>query len=276
MTSYRPPSPQMGDIKLSVTDSNTNQKVVILETRIDARDGKMAEEKPIENEEYHLANLRLDYEKTTDYIKLLTEIRFKLLAFTPVASGISLAAITIFSKGENIEFLLPVGILGLMATIGIIIYDLRNTELYDAAIKRAGDIEDCLNRRCESNKLVVNGGLFKNRPPSHIPIWHDLGLSIVYSAAIIGWVFIILDTIIKNNRFAIIHSIVVGIVFILIYLYFAYYQKRINDTTQPSSFMGEINRNPSNTDIIDHRNGQTSLAPLHDGPEDGDPQKSQM
>lgn len=256
------------------------------------------------------AHLRLDYEKTTDYIKLLTDIRFKLLAFTPVASGVSLAAITIFSDGQTEGFLLPVGILGLMATLGIVIYDLRNTELYDAAIMRAGHIEEDLgllqimyvfswdeitrkdkerfiefliltlkfdidwvktakiekneNRKAikvfdnvnslsltlndlktevilgidmgRTNKFIAKmendelkiyqkGGLFKSRPPRYSFIWHDFGLSIVYSAAIIGWTFIIIGTKINNNGSSISYSIFVGIIFIFIYLYFAHYRK---------------------------------------------------
>lgn len=264
------------------------------------------------------SHLRLDYEKTTDYIKLLTDIRFKLLAFTPVASGVSLAAITIFSNGQTEGFRLPVGILGLMATLGIVIYDLRNTELYDAAIMRAGHIEEDLGlqiryvfswdeipgkdnkgliefliltqkfdidwvktAKIEKNengkaikvftkkkslslalndlktevilkidkgrinkfiakmendelKIYQKGGLFKSRLPHYFFIWHDLGLSIVYSAAIIGWTFIIIETKIKNIGSSISYSIFVGIIFICLYLYFAYYRNNSGGECSPS------------------------------------------
>ena len=264
------------------------------------------------------SHLRLDYEKTTDYIKLLTDIRFKLLAFTPVASGVSLAAITIFSNGQTEGFRLPVGILGLMATLGIVIYDLRNTELYDAAIMRAGQIEEDLGlqiryvlswdeipgkddkelrefliltqksdidwvntaniEKTENGKAIkvfdnVNslsltlndlktevilgndtgrthkflakmendelkiyqkGGLFKSRPKHYSFIWHDFGLSIVYSAAIIGWTFIIIETKIKNIGSSISYSIFVGIIFIFLYLYFAFCRNNSGGGCSPS------------------------------------------
>ena len=51
--------------------------------------------------------LALDYKTALDYFSLLTEIRFKLLAFVPTVSGI---AVTIVAESASVEIRLLVGL----------------------------------------------------------------------------------------------------------------------------------------------------------------------
>src|SRR6476661_5249353 len=86
-------------------------------------------------------DLRLDYNETTDLMRSLTDVRFKLVAFVPTISG---AAIAVLGHGKSTAELLAVGLLGLVATVGIVIFDLRNTQLLDYAVLRAKSLEERL------------------------------------------------------------------------------------------------------------------------------------
>src|SRR3954447_25603622 len=83
-------------------------------------------------------SLRLDYNETTDLMRGLTDVRFKLVAFVPTISG---AAIAVLGHGRSASELLAVRPLGLAATAGVVIFDLRNTQLLDYAVLRANALE---------------------------------------------------------------------------------------------------------------------------------------
>jgi len=126
------------------------------------------------------ARLQLDYQTTVDIIKMLTDIRFKLLAFIPTVAGLAV----IFSEESNLgPGTVALGILGLVFTIGVALYDLRNSMIYDAAIHRAKGIEKKMGFTSYSYyvaeryqdyykyKIVLldatqRGGLFNERPSS--------------------------------------------------------------------------------------------------------------
>jgi len=137
--------------------------------------------------------LRADYEQTTSLVRTLTDVRFKLLAFVPTISG---AAIAVLGHGRSTGELLAVGILGLAATLGIVVYELRNTQLYDYAIHRAKELERRLGHVSVFDETSA-GGLFSERPGRDIRIFglatvaHDRGLALVYGAAIGAWSYIV-------------------------------------------------------------------------------------
>jgi len=124
--------------------------------------------------------LRLDYEQTTQLLRALIDVRFKLLAFVPTIAG---TAVAFFGKPRPAAELLAIGLLGLMATLGIFMYELRNSQLYDEATRRAGELE----RRLEL--------LPKPRTPSvslfgAIAVRHERGVALVYGAAFAGWTYL--------------------------------------------------------------------------------------
>ncbi len=114
--------------------------------------------------------LRLDYEQTSQLLRTLTDIRFRLIAFVP-----SLAAVAVgfFARPRPAVELLAIGALGLIATFGIYLYELKNSQLSAAAAGRARELE---------RRLELSGGDLDT---------HDRGLSLVYGAALAGWSYIV-------------------------------------------------------------------------------------
>jgi hypothetical protein len=137
--------------------------------------------------------LRLDYEHTTDLVRWLTDIRFKLVAFVPTIAG---AAVGFLSAGGSAAQLVGVGLLGFVATTGVLVYELRNTQLYDAAVHRAMVLEDRLGFTSVRSDEGT-GGPFSERPSrsvrvlDFVTVWHDRGLALVYAAALAGWGYLL-------------------------------------------------------------------------------------
>jgi hypothetical protein len=136
--------------------------------------------------------LRLDYDHTTDLLRTLTDVRFKLLALVPTVSG---TAIGLLGQPRSAAELLGVGLLGLAATFGILLYELRNSELFDYATQRAANLEVGLG---VASGLGAGGpgGLFAERPRHAVRLFgitvgHDRGLSLVYGAALAGWSYLV-------------------------------------------------------------------------------------
>jgi hypothetical protein len=137
--------------------------------------------------------LRLDYQQTTDFLRTLTDVRFKLLALVPTLSG---AAIALLGHPSSAIQLLALGLLGLFATLGILLYELRNSQLYDYAIRRAQRIEIALELPSLAGDARA-GGLFSDRPKASLRLFglatvnRDSGLALVYSAALAGWSYLV-------------------------------------------------------------------------------------
>jgi hypothetical protein len=142
--------------------------------------------------------LRLDYQQTQQYIQLLTNIRFLPLTLLPGLTG---AAVTILTRFDNPRTALAVGLMGLFASLGLILYDLHNTALQAAAVHRAKGIERSLGL-APFTKHKQAGGLF-NESPDRITVaqpklskkpWKLRTVSIValvYGVVVGGWVHVI-------------------------------------------------------------------------------------
>jgi hypothetical protein len=126
--------------------------------------------------------LRLDYEQTTKLMRMLTDMRFKLLAFVPTIAG---AAVGSMGSGHSASDLLAIGLLGLVATVGVLLHELRNSELYESIIERAVDLEQRLGL-----------GLLSRRPQKRATLFgvvsarHERGIGLVYGAALAGWTYL--------------------------------------------------------------------------------------
>jgi hypothetical protein len=164
-------------------------------------------------------SLRLDYEQTCQQIRTSTDTRFKLLAFVPTLTA---AAVALLS-GRDIDqwTVLAVGLLGFSVTLGIIVYEMRNTVLYKAAIDRAKSLEVTLHLPILTDG-GERGGLFNTESDGPkrflgFEVWHNLGLSLVYGAALGGWVYIIVNTsvtLLVPERFE--DSVVIGLASIVV------------------------------------------------------------
>jgi hypothetical protein len=135
--------------------------------------------------------LELDYTMTADVFKALADIRFRLLALVPSVAGLGVA---LLGDGRPTTQL-GAGLLGLVATTGVLVYELRNSQLYNWSVHRARYLERRLGLPA-SALGVTQGGVFGERPPATyrlaavLRVKHDHGLGLVYGAALGGWVWL--------------------------------------------------------------------------------------
>jgi hypothetical protein len=79
----------------------------------------------------------------------------------------------------------------------VLLYELRNTQLYDYGLNRAQMLEEALGFEALDGGGGGPGGLFSDRPARTLrlfgvlPVDRDAGLSLVYSAAIAGWTYLL-------------------------------------------------------------------------------------
>ena len=96
-------------------------------------------------------SLLKEYSEVNNSFRLLTDIRFKLLAFLPIASAAAAAF-----KGESLGIGgFGVSLFGLVVTLGLATYNTRNDQLYGELVSRAAQIE---------RSLGIPDGAFSNRP----------------------------------------------------------------------------------------------------------------
>ena len=132
------------------------------------------------------ANLLADYEQTNQQIRMLADIRFKLLALVPTLTA---AAALLTTATVAHGTVLAVGILGFITVFARAMYDLRNSQIYDACIGRARQLEKQLHM--PSFRGNRYGGLYSERPRHtislfEIAVWHDRALAFIYGAALGG------------------------------------------------------------------------------------------
>jgi hypothetical protein len=120
--------------------------------------------------------LRLEYERAAELLRGLAETRFRLLALVPTVAGAVVAFVSAKSTGTE---LLAIGLLGLAATAGILLYELRNGQIANAAGARLAVLE----------RQLLAGGPFVR--PAHGPVSQTFGAALVYGAAIAGWVYLV-------------------------------------------------------------------------------------
>lgn len=130
--------------------------------------------------------LQLDYDQTQQLLRTLTDIRFKLLAFVPTIAG---ASIGFFGRARPAAELMAIGLVGLVATLGILVYELRNSQTYAAAVDRA--------RKLEQSLELGSGGLLSDQPAGTgqlfgvLLIGRERGLGLVYGSAFAGWTYLV-------------------------------------------------------------------------------------
>jgi len=128
--------------------------------------------------------LLAEYAEVSGNFRMLTDIRFKLLAFLPVAAG---AAGAVLARGTASALTLAFSLFGLVVTIGLVTYNARNDQLYDTLVGRAAAIE---------RSLGIPDGAFANRPRAWLHLahgrWkvdHRTAVSTIYIASVTLWLF---------------------------------------------------------------------------------------
>jgi hypothetical protein len=161
----------------------------------------------------------LEYEQINQNIRLLADVRFKLLALVPalggagalILSNIGLQAGTAGTAAADsfgaaavaatpaltpvLMIVLLVSVFGFLATLGIALYDQRNSELYNALIHRARHLERDFNVPSTPGgiKKLAAGGQFRERPAASRSLLakakHDVALSLIYGPLLGVWCF---------------------------------------------------------------------------------------
>lgn len=135
--------------------------------------------------------LLAEYGEVGASFRLLTDIRFKLLALLPVAAG---AATALVAAGDARDAwgevqALALSLFGLVVTVALATYNQRNDQLYDALVGRAASIE---------RELGLPDGAYANRPTSWLtirlpigawPVNHRRPVAVIYGASAALWVF---------------------------------------------------------------------------------------
>ena len=104
--------------------------------------------------------LRLDYQQTIGLLAGISDVRFKLLALVPTLSG---AAVAVLGRPSSSAELLAVGAIGLIATLGVLLYELRNTQLYDYGLQPRADARTRARLRGRSTAAAARRPVL--RPP---------------------------------------------------------------------------------------------------------------
>ena len=161
-----------------------------------ANDAKLAEQNaPDGRREALLA----EYSEVADNFRLLTNIRFKLLALLPIAAGGATALLSAGASrnGASEVRALVLSLFGLLITLGLTTYNARNDQLYDTLVGRAASIEW---------ELGLFDGAFANRPIEWLsvslpvlrwPIGHRFPVALIYGASVGLWIFGVVAAVVR-------------------------------------------------------------------------------
>ncbi len=127
------------------------------------------------------------YKEACQNWRALLDIRFKLLALVPTISFLFIAGL-LSSKDSLLanppQLRLALAFLGAIVTLGLFIYELRNSDLYTDLGSRARRIE---------YELGVQTGLFLGRLlRQNRVVDHQFALWLIYGAALIAWLSTVL------------------------------------------------------------------------------------
>src|SRR6478736_5420279 len=121
--------------------------------------------------------LRLEYDNGSELLRGLTETRFRLLALVPTVAG---AVVALVNGPERAVELLAIGLLGLCASLGVLLYELRNAEIQNAVAHRVAEVE---------RQLLPHGPFVvgpRNRLFGFVPVSRTGAVALVYGAALGG------------------------------------------------------------------------------------------
>ena|SRR5215203_3991739 len=104
--------------------------------------------------------VRFDYEQSLETFRMLADIRPKLLAFVPLISGTAITFLTTDPGRASARITLVGGLFGLLITLGITVYDQRNTQIMNVTRYRARGLEKLI-------PLPLNGH-FEQNPPKNL------------------------------------------------------------------------------------------------------------
>ncbi|MEM9607829.1 MAG: hypothetical protein AAGA99_10445 [Actinomycetota bacterium] len=133
-------------------------------------------------------DLRAMHQEVAAAWRQLTDVRFKLLALIPVVSGIGLFSLldTSSAAASSPQWARSLAAaFGAVITVGLYLYDRRNSQLYDDLISRGKHLEHAMG---------FSSGVFQGRLKSTTPISHGAALRVIYSATLLAWLLVLIGT----------------------------------------------------------------------------------
>ena len=157
----------------------------------------MGKQSDLQDKDSYDAKVLKDYEEVWNSFRMLADIRFKLLALVPTVSAVAFVFITSQGLHNQPDAILGLSVGGFLVTLGIAVYNQRNSQLMSALRQRGCALEKKLNfplggqfsQRPDPIKLVPRGRDFGG-----IEGTHDLGLALIYSVVVASWVFFIMHS----------------------------------------------------------------------------------
>jgi hypothetical protein len=153
----------------------------------------LSEERPQPKDEGKRAVLLAEFGEACSAWRLLTEVRFKLLALIPPVSALALTGIVSAKgplEGTGRSVRLAAAVFGLLITTALYIYERRNSELYSYLVNRAEQME------CE---LGVERAVFRGRPrPSRSLMSHRVALHLIYGLVLAAWILAAIAVLVGN------------------------------------------------------------------------------
>ena len=137
--------------------------------------------------------LRLEHERSLERVRSLGEIRFRLLAFIPTIAG---AAVAVLPSRGGPAAMLAVGLVGLAATLGVFLYELRNTEVVAELARRLLLLErgvdpDTASAPAAEGRLDADDAASGARLLGVVRPTRARGVALIYAAALAGWVYLV-------------------------------------------------------------------------------------
>jgi|SRR5215217_3110160 len=123
------------------------------------------------------------YNEMCATFRMLTDVRFKLLALIPPVAALALTAIVSEKgplEGASRFVRFAAAVFGLLVTAGLSIYEARNSQLYRGLVQRA--------QRTEI-EIGIEDGVFADRDVgTRSLISHRSALTLVYGVVLIAWI----------------------------------------------------------------------------------------
>jgi hypothetical protein len=152
-----------------------------------------------------------EYGEVSNNFRMLTDLRFKMLNFLPIATGaVAATAMTAIKNDISPMVNLILSLFGLVVTLGLITYNTRNDQLYNELVGRAASIE---------RYLGLPDGSFAHRPRPWLSIefqsiislpqkyrpkpWkvdHGTGVATIYAASIALWLTLLFSAVLELIR----------------------------------------------------------------------------